>query len=348
LLLSRSGWKVTIVEQHVFPRDKVCGECLSAMGVEVLSRHGLLQPLLDLGATWLAVAQVHATEGPPLSIPLVRPMLGVSRWTLDAFLLDAAKHAGAEVLQPARCEAVESGDVVTARIRDLASNVVRDFSAPYVIIADGKSALLPEGTPTATKDLGIKSHWEAIEQPRDAVQLFGFEWGYGGFSPIENNRWNAAFAVRASHLRQHRGNIDALFEQTVREQPRLREKLAGARRVTNWLASPLPRFAVRSSWRAGVVPVGNAAAALEPIGGEGMGLALRSAELAADALGRSSAGVFRPEQLRREFKKIWRGPRCLCRAGALIASSSRLGPATFELLNSNLSLERALLYGLGK
>ena len=67
-------------------------------------------------------------------------------------------------------------------------------------------------------------------------------------------------------------------------QPRAATPARRRRRVGPWLVSPLPRFSVARRWPERVIPVGNAAAALEPIGGEGMGLALRSAELAAAAL----------------------------------------------------------------
>ena len=30
IALARLNWRVTLVEQHDFPRDKVCGECVSA------------------------------------------------------------------------------------------------------------------------------------------------------------------------------------------------------------------------------------------------------------------------------------------------------------------------------
>src|SRR5436305_10621130 len=59
LLLARAGWNVTIVEQHRFPRDKVCGESLGAMGVEVLDRLGLLEPLLQRGATRIRKANIY-------------------------------------------------------------------------------------------------------------------------------------------------------------------------------------------------------------------------------------------------------------------------------------------------
>src|SRR5947209_6247043 len=108
LLLRRRGWRVTLVEQSRFPRDKVCGECLSALGVEVLDRQGMLTPLLDRGAIWLDRAELYARDGTPLHVELAPPMLGVSRWTLDDLLLNTARQAGVVVMQPARCEAIES------------------------------------------------------------------------------------------------------------------------------------------------------------------------------------------------------------------------------------------------
>ena len=49
LLLARAGLPVTLVEQSQFPRDKVCGECISADGWDVLDRAGLTGELIDAG-----------------------------------------------------------------------------------------------------------------------------------------------------------------------------------------------------------------------------------------------------------------------------------------------------------
>src|SRR5688500_8141361 len=48
ILLARRGWRVTLLEQHRFPRDKVCGECLSALGIDVLTRLGLADDVASL------------------------------------------------------------------------------------------------------------------------------------------------------------------------------------------------------------------------------------------------------------------------------------------------------------
>jgi len=106
-----------------------------------------------------------------------------------------------------------------------------------------------------------------------------------------------------------------------------------ARRVSPWLASPLPRFGVRSSWPPGVIPIGNAAAALEPIGGEGMGLALRSAELAAEAISTQSGLSLIQQKLQQGFIELWRWRRLLWRGVAMLISRPILCELAVDVMN---------------
>src|SRR3954452_13866214 len=95
LLLARQGWDVTLIEQHRFPRDKDCGECLSALGIDVLRRAGLVDRIALLEPVVLRRTVLHAPDGARVELPLPRPMWGVSRRALDSALLDGAREAGA-------------------------------------------------------------------------------------------------------------------------------------------------------------------------------------------------------------------------------------------------------------
>jgi flavin-dependent dehydrogenase len=95
-----------------------------------------------------------------------------------------------------------------------------------------------------------------------------------------------------------------------------------------------------------VIPIGNAAAALEPVGGEGMGLALRSAELAANAL---IAGDDRAIQdLPREFKKLWQIRRTVCRGIAMMFSSEYVADTVAPLMAANMRIPAAFMHLAGK
>jgi flavin-dependent dehydrogenase len=348
LLLARAGWSATLVEQHRFPRDKVCGECLSALGIEVLRRHGLLSGILARGAVALHRAILHSSDGSSATIELPRQMLGVSRQQLDDYLLSKARSAGITVLHPARCEAIDVNDqAAKLSIRDLESNRLMTLSTPWAIIADGKGTLARRAS-TATGDFGIKSHWQDVDSPRDCIELFGCRGCYGGLAPIEEGRWNAAFSAPAGRLYEHKGNLDVLFAEFMQENPMLRRKLARATQSAPWLASPLPRFGVNVHGKRRLIPIGNAAAAIEPIGGEGMGLALRSAELAAEALVSGGGIDVDTFSLRTRFKRLWRAPAMAYRAGAIVASSRRLSCAVVPLLYAQEDLCRTALRAFGK
>src|SRR4051794_11356405 len=82
--LARGGWAVTLVEQARFPRHKVCGESLSALGIEVLERAGLGAAIRRLDPIRITRTALHAAGGPSVSLDLPGPMWGVSRHAFDA------------------------------------------------------------------------------------------------------------------------------------------------------------------------------------------------------------------------------------------------------------------------
>ena len=272
-------------------------------------------------------------------------MWGLSRGVLDQTLLNAAAEAGVRVLQPHRCEGVLPADEdgICVRVRDMVSNSIEVLRSGWVIAADGKSLFSSvdestdcttnlsgrtratlraltrktrsgskasppnkRATPSPTDDFGIKTHFADIDGPRDAIELFSTTGTYGGLAPIESGRWNAAFSVRSEMLRESAGDLDAVFDRLVRGNSILAVRLL---RCAGLVAGLHRRCRVSRCGGTGlphVVPVGNAAAALEPIGGEGMGLALRSAELAAEAL--DCEDDFSASSLARAYGNLWPSP----------------------------------------
>lgn len=345
LLLARRGWAVTLIEQHRFPRDKVCGECLSVVGISALKRAGIWPEIEKIGAIALRYTALHAADGSSTKIELPAPMAGISRLALDPLLLDAARKAGARILQPARCESLTTMDGPELRIRDLITNRVEICRPANVIIADGK-ALMSDRVAPSSNDLGIKVHFANVDGPRDAIELFGCDGCYGGLAPIEGNRWNAAFSIPIARVRKNQGRLDDLLVQLCAENKTLGRRLAPAQRLGPILASPLPRHGVRAHWPDRVVPIGNSAAALEPIGGEGMGLALRSAELAALALDSGSDAQL--TELSSHYRSLWRIRRPACRVGGWLASSRFAGAIGARVVGANDAFARMTLKLIGK
>lgn len=344
ILLARAGWQVTLIEQHRFPRDKVCGESLSALGAKVLQRLGLFDTLVAGGAIPITRAALHAPDGRSSIQPLPAPMWGLSRARLDTLLLDATRNCGVQILQPARCESIHPA--ITCR--DLTTNQLHILQSAWIVLADGKGAFLPRRPGTA--DLGIKTHFDHLEVRRDTVELFGVNGHYVGVAPIEANRWNVAFSVPITRVQRFDGDLPALWNAVMNENPLLGRRLSGSRRIGEFLASSLPRFPVGDEWPDRVIPLGNAAAALEPIGGEGMGLAMHSAEIACEELIAAHRDQ-RPTDLskvRDLFKSIWQTRSLACRTIARLLSTPLLAGEVTDWAASSETMSRNVLAWMGK
>jgi len=357
LLLARAGMNVSLIEQHRFPRDKVCGECLSAIGIEVLERLRLAEKVRASGAVVLTKTSLHPSDGEGLTIALPKAMWGLSRRVLDVLQLEAAREAGVKVIQPARCEGMSSPHGV--RYRNLESNEVQEIEADWVVLADGKGALGAKRS-ELTGELGLKAHFVGVAGMRDRIELFGVEGHYVGSAPIEacavdgvevpTARWNVAFSVPGARVQTHRRDLDSLWAALLLENRALAARFGGAVRVGEWLAAPLPRFGVAGRWPERVIPVGNAAAALEPIGGEGMGLAMRSAELAAEAILEAARRreAVDATGLRAEYRRLWDTRRAACRGMAMMLGSPMLATSGLELARNDERLSRVVMGLIGK
>jgi 2-polyprenyl-6-methoxyphenol hydroxylase-like FAD-dependent oxidoreductase len=348
LLLARRGWGVELVEHHRFPRRKVCGECVSALGVDVLERAGLSDQIGRAGAVRLRRSAFVATDGGEAVARLPREMVGISRWVMDAVLLEAARGAGVNVHQPARVQNVDAAQR-RVELRDLVDNSVSQLSYRYLIVSAGNRVVGMDG-PGVTGDLGTAAHFEGVRDEGDAITLFALRGHYCGLAPIEGGGWNVAMSVPAARVRDVDGDLGAVWKGALAENEGLARRMRNARQRSEWLAAPLPRFGVRAHWPEGVIPVGNAAAALEPIGGEGMGLAMRSAELAAEAMDacERAGRALDVRALHRAYRELWRWRRVVCRAGAMVAVRPGVAKMVVSLLSREPRVGAAMLALAGK
>ena len=96
-MLAARGWRVLLVEKSPWPREKVCGGCLTANAARVLSELGIPLP----GDRTRAIQKVfwHA-GGSTLSMPIPGE-IGILRSDLDAAIVSEAVRRGCEFLSGA-------------------------------------------------------------------------------------------------------------------------------------------------------------------------------------------------------------------------------------------------------
>lgn len=295
IALARAGREVVVVDKASFPRDKVCGDGLTTGALRLLEGLGLEPSTIP---SWQAVHDVvvRGPSGHEVRLPLPRgrgTFAAIARREeLDAALVDLARAAGVTVLEgtalvgassfPDRVQlALEQGEHVVAR---------------YAVGADGMWSPLRRHLAgrTATPDLG---EWHAFRQyfshvgPQAAQDLFvwfdpdllpGYAWSF----PVAGGGANVGFGIR-------RGG-----RMTTQEMGRRWPELLARPHVQAVLgpdafaegphrAWPIPAHIERATLSAAggrALFVGDAAAATDPLTGEGIGQALLTGQLAAEAI----------------------------------------------------------------
>jgi len=251
--LRRHAVPVTLREAGFYPRHRVCGEFISGLSAGTISRLELAPALAD-GVPHRDVAWFAGT-GPPRIFSLPAPALGLSRYSLDGRLAEAFQSAGGRL---------ETGQ-----------RIIRAPVRPGRILATGR-------TLGRSRWLGLKIHVHGLALARGLEMHLGAG-SYVGLAAVEGGRVNVCGLFRRRPLV---GNKVSLLSAYL-EAAGLRE-LAG--RLRSATADPASfcavaglRFDYRTVGRPGL-RLGEAGGSIPPFTGNGMAMALQSAELALEPL----------------------------------------------------------------
>ncbi len=268
IALAQAGARPLILERSVETGDALCGGFLSwqtldaikSLGVDALDGHQVTRLALYAGDR-------------SASATLPRPALGVSRRQLDTRLIARAVAAGA---------GVEHGVIV----RGLDDPALAE--AETVFLATGKHDLRGASRPRASADpaLGLRMRLApgaALDRlVRETIELHLFDGGYAGLVLQEGGVGNLCLAVRKSRLAAVGGDPQVLFQSLGAQHPALGDRIAlGIGDIEaigavpyGWIAAPGP---------AGLFRLGDQAAVIPSLAGEGNGIALASGVAAANA-----------------------------------------------------------------
>src|SRR4051812_22419265 len=105
ILLSKAGLSVVLFEREKYPFHKVCGEYISMESWDFLEELGV--PLSQMDLPQIDTLLLTAPNGKSFTTKLPLGGFGISRFTLDQLLCDAAKAAGVDVMKETRVEEIE-------------------------------------------------------------------------------------------------------------------------------------------------------------------------------------------------------------------------------------------------
>jgi len=327
--LAQGGARPLLIERSRETGDALCGGFLSWRTLQSLERLGL--SAAELGGHPVGRVRIFS-ETRQGEAPLPAGAIGLSRRRLDGLMLAAAERMGAGV---ERGIAVRHGVIGHASLSD-----GTEIGCDSLFLATGKIDCRGLPRPRAATDdpaLGLRLRLPAapalIRLIGDAIELHLFRGGYAGLVLQEDGSANLCLAVRKSRLAESAGDPWVLLRALAAESPTLAERLGWA----DMLAPVDAIGAVPYGWRAttgeaGLFRLGDQAAVIPSLAGEGMGIAIASGIRAAEAWlahGPAGGAAFQADLARRT-----KGPVALAsrlRDGAEARWSRRLAPVLIRL-----------------
>jgi len=294
--LASSGLRVILLEKSRMPRQKLCGEFITSECFPTLERLGVMETLLAQGAQRINRLSLVAGNGRRVEAPVSEISdkayaLSLSRARFDHVLFESARQAGALCLERysvKRC-LYEGGRVSGVEAMSLADGKTLRFDATLVVDASGRGSRVSlsksdrVGGSRGSRPFALKAHLKGVEGISDQVELYFFPGGYGGLSAIEDGLANLCFITDEGTLKRAGGDPLSVLRQTVLSNSLARERLAGAQAVGKWVSGG-PLIFGRRTPAADVIAIGDAGGMIDPFTGTGIQIALRSGELAADAI----------------------------------------------------------------
>lgn len=319
-------------------RDEVVGDCICG-GFLSWKTAAQLRALgcgpESLGAHPVRRLRLYAGDA-MAETELVEPGFGLSRLALDTALREAAVAAGAK-LEIDRARSVAPGCINGSR---------REWRSDAIFLATGKHDVRGAMRPRENRDpaLGLRVRLPAGSPARalvgDAIELHLFPGGYAGIVVQEDGSTNVCLALRKSLLGSAASEPRRLLDMLAEDNSHFARRMEGADHglPIDTIAAVPYGWIARSS-EAGLYGLGDQAAVIPSLAGEGMSIALASAE---DAVGAYLAGMEAP-QYQACFARRARRPVGIAEAIWHLAEHPRIAAPATRLAGAAPWLTRAAM-----
>lgn len=280
-----AGLRVVVIEREKFPREKVCGDCINPACLAVLEKLGLAGEAERLPHAALEAVDFISIKGRSVRASLAGArMVAIKRSVFDNCLLNRARELGAEVHEQSTVIGIHK-----TRGSDWKLDMVRDtILTRFLVGADGRNStvarlcnLLPR---LERERVALQAHVPLPCNFGNRIVLQFLPEGYSGQAPVNETELDVCLVGTAPTIASLRSWAETKFNLSPDQQWRT--------------ITPLTRAPV-SSKQENLFFVGDAARVVEPFTGEGIYYALRSGELAANAIAQIIRGADRQSVVRK-------------------------------------------------
>lgn len=291
MALENSGLKVAVLDKDRFPRDKICGDFITAKGVrELISVKPELKEKLAAFPHKVVNTKTHfyINELDALDLNWVLKSYTIKRTDFDNLLVEQMLAGGKTDFFPQqrikKVAYAEGGVEINAG--------EHTYLAKMVIGADGAHSRVAKDLANFQVDKNhyggsVRAYFKNVENISPEINEVYLHRnvipGYFWLFPVSPTEANVGIGMHSTYITNERVNLKERFHAFIEDSPRLKEKLGAAEMVGKLEGFGLPFFSkkhVISGDR--FLLLGDAASMIDPTNGEGIMPAIVSAKIAAE------------------------------------------------------------------
>jgi flavin-dependent dehydrogenase len=325
-ILATKGRRVLLLEKEKFPRYHI-GESLLPYCYFTLERLGVLERMKNSAFTKKYSVQFVGTHG-RASLPFyffqhlkheAACTWQVLRSEFDQMLLDNTREKGAEVREETTVrEFIRENGGVTGVKAVGKSGELLEFHAPITIDASGREAVAVTRNEWKMRDpylnkIAVWTYYKGAQRDPGVDEgattiAYVPEKGWFWYIPLHENLVSVGVVAEKNYLYNGTKDLATIFHREVNNNAWLKEHLAAGEQFGPYRVTGEYSYRSRHCASDGLILAGDAFAFLDPVFSSGVFLALRSGEMAADAVDAAlAAGDFTAEQFTPYGRELCKG-----------------------------------------
>lgn len=295
--LAGKGLSVAIIDKSSFPRDKICGDALSAdvisqfyrlpkhikeefnLQSEKMDSHGVVFVAPNYDRITIPFKQKRSSDAPGYIM---------KRWDFDNFLMEELKrYPEIDIYQSTKVTNVSRAETVIIKTDQ------DDFEADFIIGADGANSVVSRQLQSFKINkkhqcAGLRMYFSNVKgfEEGNPIELhFNKKClpGYFWIFPLPNNQANVGLGIRTDRVSKEKLDVKEVFKDLLENDPVLKERFADAKPLETVKGFGLPMGSSKKPMSGDrFLLIGDAASLIDPFTGEGIGNALRSGRFAAE------------------------------------------------------------------
>ena len=275
--LSIENYSVLLIEKNSYPKHKVCGEYVSNEVLPYLEFLGF-NPF-EFGAKRISEFELTTHNNKRIKAKLPLGGFGISRYEFDFQLYKLAIKNSVTVCQDTVTDAEFESDIF--RIKTKSNG---QFQSKIAIGAFGKRSNLDvkyqrEFIKKKSPYLGVKIHVSG-DFLEEKVALHNFKGGYCGVSKVENDHINLCYITNYKTFKKYK-DIDTFQREVLFKNSDLKAVFQNTKpEFDKPLTISQISFETKNPVENHMIMCGDTAGMIHPLCGNGMGIAIRSSQLA--------------------------------------------------------------------